>query len=224
MKNVSRAILLMFFAALALPAAAANLAGIVRNATAETATVELTGDVLPAVGDKVEIFFDTAPLADFRIPSPSPSSTALAAAETPSGKLSPGSGLTNSTTLPSTTLPTPALKPVPLPTDGPDDAIPGAHYAAIAYSPATGKWGSARHYKSKYAAMAHARSESGQIDAPASWCRNGWVALAISDQQPGVFGSTWGGTANAVREAAKRECLKRSSDARVVLCISSSSK
>lgn len=174
---------------------------------------------------------EKALLADFHYPSstPSPSAapTELAAVETPPAKLSPSSSLTNSSSPPSLALQTPAPRSLPPPSppnDGPDDAVPGAHYAAIAYSPTTGKWGSARNYKSKNAAMAHARSECGQSDAPTAWCRNAWVALAISDKQPGVFGSTWGTTANAARQAAKRECLKRSSDARVVLCVSSSGK
>src|SRR4051812_44069429 len=60
MKNVGRAVLLIFFAAWISPATAASLTGVVRDASAELATVDLSGDVLPAVGDKVEIFFELA--------------------------------------------------------------------------------------------------------------------------------------------------------------------
>jgi hypothetical protein len=99
-------------------------------------------------------------------------------------------------------------------------AAPGDRFAAIAYSPKTGRWGYGANYATKSEAIARARRECGRSDARTNWCRNAWIALAISDQSPGGWGSAWGETADAARRAAIRECLARNPDARVVLCVS----
>jgi hypothetical protein len=72
----------------------------------------------------------------------------------------------------------------------------------------------------RYAAIARALSECGHNDAKTNWCRNAWIALAISDKSPGGWGSAWGPTPEAARKAARRECLARNPDARVVACVS----
>ena len=91
-------------------------------------------------------------------------------------------------------------------------------YAAIAYSPSTNRWGWGTNYLTKDEAIARAVRECGRDDARTNWCRNAWIALAISDKSPGGWGSAWGETAAAARKAAKKECLARNPDARVVAC------
>jgi hypothetical protein len=93
-------------------------------------------------------------------------------------------------------------------------------FAAIAYSPKTGKWGWGSNYPTKAEAIARAKKECGSKDARTNWCRNAWIALAVSDESPGGWGSAWGETADEARAAARRECLARNPDARVVICVS----
>jgi serine/threonine-protein kinase len=96
----------------------------------------------------------------------------------------------------------------------------GDRFAAIAYSPKTGRWGYGANYPTKSEAIARARRECGRSDARTNWCRNAWIALAVSDESPGGWGSAWGETAAEARAAARRECLARNPDARVVVCVS----
>ncbi|HEY2139643.1 MAG TPA: DUF4189 domain-containing protein [Chthoniobacterales bacterium] len=96
----------------------------------------------------------------------------------------------------------------------------GDRYAAIAFSPRTLRWGYGANYATKGEAIARARRECGQSDARTNWCKNAWIALAVSDQSQGGWGSAWGETAQAARRAATRECLARNPDARIVLCVS----
>jgi hypothetical protein len=93
-------------------------------------------------------------------------------------------------------------------------------YAAVAYSPKTGRWGYGANYPTKSEAIARAKRECGKKDAKTNWCKNAWIALAISDQSPGGWGSAWGETADAARASARRECLARNPDARVIVCVS----
>jgi hypothetical protein len=95
----------------------------------------------------------------------------------------------------------------------------GDRYAAIAYSPKTGRWGYGANYATKSEAIARARRECGRKDARTNWCKNAWIALAISDQAPGGWGSAWGETEAEARQAALRECLARNPDARVIVCV-----
>lgn len=59
------------------------------------------------------------------------------------------------------------------------EAAPGDRYAAIAYSPRTGRWGYGTNYPTKSAAIARALRECGRRDAKTFWCRNAWGALAL---------------------------------------------
>jgi len=93
-------------------------------------------------------------------------------------------------------------------------------YAAIAYSQSSGRWGFGDNYATKEEAIARALSECGYRDAHTSWCRNEWIALAISDRSPGGWGEGWGKTAEAARREARRQCLARNPDARIVACVS----
>jgi hypothetical protein len=94
-------------------------------------------------------------------------------------------------------------------------------YAAIAYSPKSGRYGYGKGYPSKSQAIARALRECGSRNARTNWCRNAWIALALSDSSPGGWGSSWGSTADAARSGALAECRARNPDARVVICVSS---
>ena len=96
----------------------------------------------------------------------------------------------------------------------------GDVYAAIAYSPKTGKWGYGCNYATKAEAMARAKRECGSKDARINWCKNAWIALAISDDSRGGWGSAWGNTREEANAAARKECLARNPDARVIATIS----
>jgi hypothetical protein len=93
-------------------------------------------------------------------------------------------------------------------------------YAAVAYSPSTGQWGYGNGYPSQSAAIARARSECGRSDARTFWCKNSWIALAISDQSSGGFGWAYAPTAAAARRKALALCRSRNPDARVVVGVS----
>jgi uncharacterized protein DUF4189 len=94
-------------------------------------------------------------------------------------------------------------------------------FAAIAYSPKTNKWGYGCNYHTKAEAIARAKSECGSKSARTNWCKNAWIALALSDRLPGGWGSAWGTTREEAEAAARRECLARNPDARVVVAVSS---
>jgi len=93
-------------------------------------------------------------------------------------------------------------------------------FAAIAYSPKTGKWGYGCNYPTKAEAIARAKSECGSKDARTNWCKNAWISLAISDNSRGGWGSAWGETREEAQAAARKECLARNPDARVVITVS----
>jgi len=96
----------------------------------------------------------------------------------------------------------------------------GDVYAAIAYSPKTGQYGYGQGYATKGEAIARARRECGRKDAKTNWCKNAWIALAISDASPGGWGSAWGETADIARAKSLAECRARNPDARIVICVS----
>jgi hypothetical protein len=97
----------------------------------------------------------------------------------------------------------------------------GDTYAAVAYSPKTGRYGYGQGYPTKSQAIARALRECGRRDARTNWCRNAWIALAISDQSPGGWGSSFGATPQIAKSTAIAECLARNPDAHVVICVSS---
>jgi cytoskeletal protein RodZ len=96
----------------------------------------------------------------------------------------------------------------------------GDSYAAIAFSPSTGRWGYGNGFPTKSEAITRARRECGQRDAKTNWCKDAWIALAISNQSAGGWGSSWGDTPEIARSKAISECLSRNPDAHVVLCVS----
>jgi serine/threonine-protein kinase len=93
-------------------------------------------------------------------------------------------------------------------------------YAAIAYSPKTGKWGYGCNYTTKAEAIARAKSECGSKDARTNWCKNSWISLALSDKAKGGWGSAWGETREDAEAASRKECLDRNPDARIVVTVS----
>jgi hypothetical protein len=105
---------------------------------------------------------------------------------------------------------------------GPALQAAGDSYGAIAYSPSTNRWGYGNGYPTKSQAIARARRECGRRDAKTNWCRNAWIALAVSNQSAGGWGSSWGSTPEIARSKAISECLARNPDAHVVICVSSS--
>ena len=107
-----------------------------------------------------------------------------------------------------------------------DEVIPNSNtYAAIAYSPATGNYGYGYNYGTRFdaeaAALRHCKAEDARI---VTWVNNGFCALALGDDK-----STWGvgwrygpGASNAdAKRTALNECAKRTTNARIVLCVSS---
>ena len=93
-------------------------------------------------------------------------------------------------------------------------------YAAMAFSPSTGRWGCGNGYLTKGEATTRALAECGRSDAITAWCRNEWIALAISKQSPGGYGVSWAPTASGARQRALAECRARNPDARVIACVS----
>jgi Domain of unknown function (DUF4189) len=91
-------------------------------------------------------------------------------------------------------------------------------YAAVAFSPSTNRWGYGNGYFTRAEATARAVVECGQSDAVTSWCKNAWIALAISDRSPGGYG--WASTASGARRRALAECRVRNADAHIVACVS----
>jgi hypothetical protein len=99
-------------------------------------------------------------------------------------------------------------------------AAPADRYAAVAYSASTNRYGYGSNYRTKSEAIARARRECGPGSTFTNWCKNSWIALAISDRSRGGCGSGWGATPEAARQSARRQCLARNPDARVVVCVS----
>ena len=93
-------------------------------------------------------------------------------------------------------------------------------YAAIAYSPTTGKWGYGCNYSTKAEALARAISECGSDDARTNWCKNAWISLALSKKAPGGWGSAWGDTRKQAEAASRKECRDRNPDAHIVVTVS----
>ncbi len=98
------------------------------------------------------------------------------------------------------------------------DAGP-TRYAAIAFSPETGAYGYGNGFASKAGAIQRAQIECGGPDMVTKWCKNAWIALAVSDD--GGYGWAWAKTAAAARAAAVENCLEQNDTARVVICVSS---
>lgn len=101
----------------------------------------------------------------------------------------------------------------------------GSSYAAIAYSPATGKFGYSYNLRSRAAADKVALEKCAAEDARiVTWVSKGFVALALGTDKScwGVGWSYGNGSSNtAAKENALNDCQKRTSGAHVALALSS---
>jgi serine/threonine-protein kinase len=95
----------------------------------------------------------------------------------------------------------------------------GNTYAAVAFSPSTGAYGYGNGFRSKEEAIERAEIECGEPDAIVKWCRNSWIALAVSSD--GGYGWSWASTAGRARARAVANCLQQNDDAKVVICVRS---
>lgn len=95
-------------------------------------------------------------------------------------------------------------------------------YAAIAFSPSTGKYGTARGFSSKSEAIEEAQLRCGRKDAIVRWCKNAWLVLARSERtRTGYgYGFAWNRNAREARIEATDNCLEHNDEAEVVACIS----
>jgi hypothetical protein len=93
-------------------------------------------------------------------------------------------------------------------------------YAAVAFSPVTGRSGYGNGYATKADAISRAVRECGRSDAATAWCRNEWIALAVSNRSPGGYGMAWAPTAGRARREALAQCRSRNPDAHIVFCVS----
>lgn len=103
--------------------------------------------------------------------------------------------------------------------------VSASSYAAIAYSPATGKFAYAYDLRSRSAAEKAALEKCGEPDATiACWINRGFAALALgNDKSCWGAGWTFGDGANDTnaKDRALADCRKRTSGAHVVVALSS---
>src|SRR2546430_15994482 len=81
-------------------------------------------------------------------------------------------------------------------------AAEGDTYAAIAFSPSTIHWAYVNGEKTKEQALAHALKKCHRSDARTNWCKNSYLALAISDRSTGGWGWSYGGSWESARSKA----------------------
>jgi hypothetical protein len=98
-------------------------------------------------------------------------------------------------------------------------------YAAIAYSPSTGKFAYSYDRRSRKEAEKEALEKCGAPDATiACWVNRGYAALALGKDKS-CWGSGWKYGDNASNEDAKdmamKDCQKRTSDVYIAVCLSS---
>ena len=96
-------------------------------------------------------------------------------------------------------------------------------YAAVAFSPSTGRYGFGRGFSTKAAAIEEATLRCGRQDAIVRWCRNSWIVLARSERTSRGYGygCAWGKNFRDVRAQARANCLEHNEEAEVVVSISS---
>jgi hypothetical protein len=88
-------------------------------------------------------------------------------------------------------------------------------YAAIAYSPATGKYGNSYNYTTLAEAQRRALSHCPAKDARVVvWSKNGYCALATG--KDGLYGWGYGSTAKEAQTHAMAECKKRTTDCHIL--------
>jgi serine/threonine-protein kinase len=91
-------------------------------------------------------------------------------------------------------------------------------YAAIAYSPSTGKYGYSYNYTSQAGAQRRALAQLNANDAKlVAWSRNSYCALAKGKDNS--YGAAYGTTASQARSRALSECQKHSKECSIVVCV-----
>jgi hypothetical protein len=96
----------------------------------------------------------------------------------------------------------------------------GDRYAAAAFSPITGRYGYGNGYGTKGEAISRALRGCGRSDAATVWCRNEWIALAVSNQSKGGYGVSYAPPPAVARREALAQCRARNPDAHIVFCVS----
>lgn len=103
--------------------------------------------------------------------------------------------------------------------------ISGQSHAAIAYSPATGKFGYSYNLPSRRAAERMALQKCEADDARiVGWVSKGFLALALGSDKScwGVGWSYGNGASNtAAKDYAMNDCKKRTTDVHIVIALSS---
>ena len=103
--------------------------------------------------------------------------------------------------------------------------VPALHaadtYAAIAYHQSTHTWAYSNEAGTKEEAIAEALRKCGHSQAKTNWCRNSWIALAVSSTHG--WGSAWAVTPQDARKKSIDECFahENNPDAHVVVCVHS---
>ena len=94
-------------------------------------------------------------------------------------------------------------------------------YGAIAYHQATHTWAYSTKAATKEEAIAEALRKCGHSQAKTNWCRNSWIALAVSSTHG--WGSAWAVTPQDARKKSIDECFahENNPDAHVVVCVHS---
>jgi hypothetical protein len=94
-------------------------------------------------------------------------------------------------------------------------------FAAIAYSPSTGKWGYAYDYSiasfARKDAIKNSKAEDAKVVVVAG---NMWCALAIGDDKEG-YGVGTGGSADIAARLALRAAREKTTNCSVVICVHS---
>ena len=92
-------------------------------------------------------------------------------------------------------------------------------YAAIAYSPSTGKYGysfgSGSRCCAEQTAMRHCPMEDARIVA---WSRNSWCVLALGDEV-GKYGWAWATSSGCAKSRALEECRKRTTNCYIAVSV-----
>jgi hypothetical protein len=94
-------------------------------------------------------------------------------------------------------------------------------YAAIAYDESTHTWAYHNGVATKEEAIAQALRKCGHSQAKTNWCRNSWIALAVSSTHG--WGSAWAVTPQDARKKSIDECFahENNPDAHIVICVHS---
>ena len=99
----------------------------------------------------------------------------------------------------------------------------GDKFAAIAFSQSTGSYGYGYGFDARSGAENEALAQCSGDDAKVVvWVKNGWCALAVGDDN--AYGYGWAEDLGTARKIALAECRKRTTNSRVVICVSHEGK